>query len=855
MADLSARLPSEIDSQKRYIAPSAPAPSILEYIADFGSKTLGVAGVALDHRAQEKDAAAKAQKLSADNDVAKGWLNVAGQTVPPEVANDPNAAAAVSSAQSAAPAILKQQTAANQGVIDPGAAQARMLSMARQVYAKHPGYEAFVFSALKDAGVTDMITQHYKNAEAGLERATIAQEDRHDALAKLAVTKYGYSDFDTLDTGKKATALAYVSASEEAEHALDLQSKKMDITLKQQNLTDQQRTSLQTQLSTDLAQSTSNYLNKAFTSANLVAFNLLADPVLANDPARLEKAQSHLFSVVIPGMRQMWATKMGPVLLKMTPADREAVNGMFEKQITSFTDMISGPQSVVAANTRIMTDISNTYGIQFAQASPTLMRVQKIVGPTGMATLLDPAIQGNVVLREQLANELKGAIADPSKVVSFSELVTHLADGTDLSSFNPDQIKSMAPSSIAATAVLSKNIPATNGTNKEDHKLLVNSIKNTSGIAVDVTPSWGFKNVLTQGKVLNSSGVTRSLFFTSTNKQERDEAIRSWLPATQRTYEALKRSKANDDYYSVQMDPHTMKWGAVWNGQKVTDEGTRRIAVGAGGYEGNGSMMSVQPKPSSAVLEQASTLNAMLNNLSQAGSQKYDDTFQGKSVSYGEARRFYATGEIPAALQAPTKSKNGKTPEQNVDDAISHMLDFVNKLPTDTSAASGGGGKLPPALENKAAMDAYYAGPGKSGAANYQQNAPLVASAAEAHGVPIGVAMNVIHTESKFNPNADSGDAHGLGQISYKEAARRGWDLKHMSVTENIDKAMFMLAENYKATGNWHDAASMYLTGRTIAKAGNASDKNGTTATEYAAAVVPSSYDWSKVAAAGYKRY
>jgi hypothetical protein len=89
----------------------------------------------------------------------------------------------------------------------------------------------------------------------------------------------------------------------------------------------------------------------------------------------------------------------------------------------------------------------------------------------------------------------------------------------------------------------------------------------------------------------------------------------------------------------------------------------------------------VKPQPTTAVLEQVSTLNHQLNNLSDSAAKGWD--FNGKAVPYNEARRFFANGEIPQTLQKPTAAgKGGKTPEQNVDDAISHMLDFVDKLPS-----------------------------------------------------------------------------------------------------------------------------------------------------------------------------
>jgi soluble lytic murein transglycosylase-like protein len=235
------------------------------------------------------------------------------------------------------------------------------------------------------------------------------------------------------------------------------------------------------------------------------------------------------------------------------------------------------------------------------------------------------------------------------------------------------------------------------------------------------------------------------------------------------------------------------------------------------------------------------------------------DPFLNKGVNYNEARRFYSQGAIPDSMKQKEAgaSKGKKTPEQVVDEATQQMLDFSNKLenapPEKPTAASGSGPT--PALENKAAMDAYYAGPGKASAGNYQKYAPTVAQSAEAHGVPIGVALNLIHTESKFNPNAKSSKgATGIGQIMAGTAQQYGKNVNSLTPEQNIDLAMQIIADNYKQTGNWRDAASMYLTGRTIAKAGNASDGHSNAHT-YAAAVVPTAYDWSKVSDAGYVRY
>jgi hypothetical protein len=855
MADLSARLPTEVNSQQRFVGAAPATPSIWESIANFGSGVIQVASTAI-HSMQDTAANKhKQEDVAAQNTTARTVLDQ--QTVINGV--DPNAtpdqAAAQAQAKKDGNTMLKHQAAADQGTIDPGAAQARMLATARQLFAKFPGHEAVIYQQLKEMGVHDMITQSYKNAEAALEDDQKNQRSNMNKLVDSAINKWGFTDYYTRDKDQQSQILASVGLAELKETQLDQQTKQAELLLKQVDLTDKQRTQLQTQTSTTLATSFSSYMTSAFANVNKMMINMLADSTLANDPGRMEKLQSHLTAVAIPALDQAFNLKIAPLLPTMTPADRESVTSLYKSQKQSLIDMISGPQSIVQQNQRILQNLTDTYGIDYAKSAPTLMRLQKLIGPQALGVLVSPSITGNKPLMDMLANELKGVIADPSKTPSFTEFVQTLSGSTDMSAFDPEKIRAMAPAQLSATASLAKDTVATNGTDKDAHKALVNSIKNTSGIAADVVPAWGFKNVLTQAKVLNSAGVTRSLFNTKANVQEQTDAIRSWIPANTRTYAALARTNSEDKYYKPVLDPHTLTWKAQWNGEKVIAEG----AVDRGAFSlvsaaspGTYARPTIQPKPSTAVLEQVATLNHSLNNLADAASKGYDDTFNGKSIPYPEARKYFATGEIPQSLQKDSKDKSGKTPEQNVDDAISHMLDFVNKLPTEAPAPTKG--NLPSAID-KPTMDSYYStGAGKKNASLYQKYAPEVAQAATAHGIPVDIAMNLVHTESKFNPKADSGKAHGLGQISYDTAKHLGIDLHAITPEQNLDHAMAILAENYKATGNWHDAVSMYFSGRPLAKAAHASDGN-TTTLSYVGAVVPSSIDPQNLAKYGYVRY
>jgi soluble lytic murein transglycosylase-like protein len=186
----------------------------------------------------------------------------------------------------------------------------------------------------------------------------------------------------------------------------------------------------------------------------------------------------------------------------------------------------------------------------------------------------------------------------------------------------------------------------------------------------------------------------------------------------------------------------------------------------------------------------------MLHNLSDAGAKGYDDTL-GKGVSYQEAKRYFATGQMPESLKKPAAQKNGKTPEQNVDDAISHMLDFVNNLPNSSSSSSA---------------------PVKVSAIGPSPLASTIAASAEKHNVPPNIAAALFHTETSGGRNNKTSDkgAMGPGQIMPATAAAYGKDVKSMSPEDNVDLALQILSDNYKRTGNWEDALAMYHSGHDL---------------------------------------
>jgi hypothetical protein len=838
MADLSKTLPTEIDSQQRFIQAAPATPSPLTAIADFAGNLAGVASdawTAFDRNAAQRRAAADEQaKNNAVKDIANSIFS--DPSVAPKANIPPGSEQAAANVKPLAAQAANSQQAAAQGKIDPAMAQAKSLAVLRQALASNPGHEYAVYQVFKEAGVDNMIMQQYNNAEKALENDQSAQQATTNKLIDSAVNEYGYADYFKRSPSEQAQILATVGNLKAQEADLKTKSTLADLTLKNVQLTDEQRKVVQTQNSSTLFDSANTYLTSNFSNLMKMAVNQLADPSLANQPGRLEQLQSHWLSVALPALDAEYINQKGQLGSLLSSDDANRLDTLYHQQRDALVNLISGPQSVVAAQQRALQTITDTYGIDYAKAAPTLLRLQKLIGPQAVGVLLSPSIQGNKQLMDMLGNELKGVIQDPSKMPSFTEFVQTLNGTIDPSSWNPEKIKAAAPAALISMNALAHNDPATNGTDKQGHLALVNSVKQTASLAVDVVPQWGFGNVLMQGKALNTRGVTTALFNTSANVSDRMDAIRAWIPATTRTYMTLSQMPSGDQYYSAQLDPHTLTWKAVWNGRKV-EAPLQKGGMAAGAFSlaeaaspGTYANDLIKPSPSTKVLEQVSTLNHMLNNLSDAGSKGYDPTL-GKGVNYQEARKYFATGQIPQSLNKPTTQKNGKTPEQNVDDAISHMLDFVNRLPSPKPVAE-------------------------------VSNMPLagaVTTSAEKYGVPTDIALRLIHQESGGNPNVgvSKKGAVGPGQIMPTTAARYGADVTKLTPEENVDLAMRILADNHARTGNWEDAVSMYHSGHTLADAARLKLNDGNIATtDYTAGVVGmSSISPDNLKRYGYVRY
>jgi antitoxin component HigA of HigAB toxin-antitoxin module len=299
MADLSARLPTEIDSQKRFVQPPAHADSIFENLADFGSKVVGVISTASNALEHDKQGKAAAAELHAKNDTiltfAKTVLPALDPASQPNI--PPGSEGAYNSAKALAGPVANSQTAARQGAVDPGMAQAKSVAAFRQALAQNPGHEYAVWQAFKDTGADNMLMQQYNNAEKSIESDQSAEQATMHKLEDDAVNKYGHTDYYQKTPDERAVIRAQVGQLNLQEADLEAKTKLASLTTQNLQLTTEQKKEADRNNSQALMGSFTNYMTGNFSHLSKMMINMLGDPDLSNDPARMEKLQSHLMSV------------------------------------------------------------------------------------------------------------------------------------------------------------------------------------------------------------------------------------------------------------------------------------------------------------------------------------------------------------------------------------------------------------------------------------------------------------------------------------------------------------------------------------------------------------------------------
>lgn len=864
MANLTDRLPTEMQGAPT-IAPARPAPSIFETLANFTTKSLkaedaGRRNFEQDERSKKAAAAdARAQitfnqeqqDRQAKNDAAVGYGGtIAGLNAPtvfgtapaqpeslitinPEgtdpsqgliTINPASAAdqAAISSATTLAGTLQTQQQAAAQGTVSPQMVGVRAEALIRQGIAAHPGSEAAFIMALKEMGVTSMATKAYERANASLDAEAQAAQERNNQVLNYLQKNMGIDVNNTPPEDLprlRNQALQNMSA----EATLDLSIKKVGL----------QKDRLSMDTATQTANDKIDSQNRTGAMLTLLGNNtdvmmrsltrVMADPNLS--PDKKNQVVSQLLQTVIPELDRRWGQAMSLYGSRMSESDRAFTQGQYETHKKNLVDFLTGPTSVVEQNTRSLKILSDAAGIDMQHAMPLWSRLSKFLGPETLTSLVSNDLTSSGMMTK-LGQELRYVAAgnDNQAQVHLENVARILGGDTTVKQFQPQEIRSIAPTLMNTMVNLSRNNAASNGTSELDHKNLVHSIGNFSAIAVDANPQWGFKALLTQGTALTQPGVFRALAQTGQNREERVSAVNQYIPALKQTVDTLSKVSARDPYYGIKWNAGRGEYEAVWNGNRTppSQHGAGMIVGGLSPVVSNPGGGGQKPNPSTAVLNQINALNRSVAGLSSLARNGFDVSVPGlKESSELERRNFYATNTPSKEMRAAmAKQKSGgKTPEEIVNEMTNTVLKGIDATP----AFRGGdvSNYTPKSVDE---IKTTYAN---------NPNLPIVQEAAARHGVPEEIALRLAEQESHFNTNSHSGKADGLMQISPGTARLYGVnDVNKLSPAEQADLGFRILADNYKLHGTWPDAVAAYHSGVNLKTAiqQNRTDGNMTTA-------------------------
>lgn len=488
--------------------------------------------------------------------------------------------------------------------------------------------------------------------------------------------------------------------------------------------------------------------------------------------------------------------------------------------------MFAGELSVSTNYMKALDMTTKTLRLNAAQAMPVFSALQAVgINANEMQGVME-GLTGNKELQESLRNEMLGFSADFGKERASTRLmniVKILRGEATLANMDPDTAAKSLPVLMRTARSL---VGEYNRGGDVDPNIVVNSIGSLTIAARTLNggSSLGALRAATEGATIQPMRAAlikaKNSGIESVNNDAEATILASRAASAQiLNVTQLRIPKANEQFrgstYQLAWDKRTGKYELTRNNESLAE--INRLIVA---NRGNPDMHSryvrmrqniINAKPPEELKQWQFVANANLDNLVALGQH---DPNTPKATEL-ELRNYYGKNILPASMKGDNKKP------VNIEREIDTMFNTLERNLDDI-----GNMNAPVKIRED-----------WSKAPNYSEVAPVVSKVAGEMGVPEQLAMNLIGTESTFNPGAQGpviksgshkGDrAMGLGQVMARTAAAYGvTDRSKLNVEEQVRLALNVLRDNYERTGNWKDAVSMYFTGNKYkdALARNATD-------------------------------
>jgi hypothetical protein len=488
--------------------------------------------------------------------------------------------------------------------------------------------------------------------------------------------------------------------------------------------------------------------------------------------------------------------------------------------------MFSGELSVATNYMKALDMTTKTLRLNAAQAMPVFSALQAVgINANEMQGVME-GLAGNKGLQESLRNEMLGFSADFGKERASTRLmniVKILRGEETLANMDPTTATQQLP--MLVRTMRSLVLDYNRGVDV-DPNMVVNSIGSLTIAARTLNGSSSLNALATATNGTAVQAVRTALIKAKNSGIEsvNDDAEATILASRAASAQILNVTqvripKVNEQFrgstYQLVWDKRTGKYEISRDTSSVA-ELNRLIVANRGNPDLHGRYVRqrervLTAKPPEELKKWQFVANANLDNLI-ALDQFDPNTPKGSQL---EIRNYYGRNILPESM----KTKGGKP--VNIDNEIDTMFDTLESNLDDLGEMN-----KPVAIRED-----------WSKAPNYSKVAPVISRVASEMGVPEQLAINLIGQESTFNPSAEGpviasgshkGDrAMGLGQVMARTAAAYGvTDRSKLGTEEQVRLALRVLKDNFKKSGSWKDAVSMYFTGNDYrtALARNATD-------------------------------
>lgn len=812
MAKLSEQLPTEQRGMIQVQESPRPAPSFLETLASFGANAIQSIDQANANNRRRKAAEAAAAEDAAKNTAARGAVYAM-------FGDDPAAMAAHEAAKAAAPGLVNQQEALNQGRgLNPAAVRLRSEATIRQLVGQHPGQEYVILKTLKEFNIDSYAMKEYERAETSIDNQI---EDERQMEKKYADSAFelGLGNWYEMTPQERVQVTPTIDQFNRSKALFEQADRTLKMRLNQVDLDEKTRKNLEEQEGELRTRGFLDAMGPRLDSFIRSVTQIVMNPAVSD--AERDKQITQLSRFAQIEFPRQFNQAMGLYGVNMTSEQRTLVQGQFDRAMKSLESLLSGPASIVEENKRQVEILKDKAKIDVMEALPFWTYLKESLGTETISTLLSNEVLSDPQVLKRLQNEFKAAInLNPGEErIRMNNLVRILKGDDKL--VNLEDPRKEAPVVLKTMKELSLRAPVWNGTDSVSHGDFMRSIENAASVAVEANPQWGFSNLMNISQHFLQKGVIAGMAATTVNREDRTAAINAYQPALQSVYQALSTTRSGDKYYDLVWNNQSAQWQIKWNGKNEIKGGQQTNIVGGLAPVAPGGATAVKPAPSAAIVNQARTLNKIIDVQSRLGMLGWDPSIPAKGVSDRERRLYYGRGILPEAVkQQKAEAAKPKTQQENVDKLIQEFMSGLNATP---AYQTGDIADLPSVETIRSKF---------AGKNNFDELSPIVEREATAAGVPLDIAFRLVSNESSWNSEADSGKAYGPMQISHKTAKLYGIeDLKSIDPIRNIKLGFRILKENYEKFGNWTDAISAYHSGRSLTNAIAGGAHDGLTST------------------------